>query len=159
VVDDTRVSDAPALLAAEIERSALSVGVAESMTGGALAEALVTIPGSGEWLAGGVIAYQADVKHGLLGVSPGPVICESAAEEMARGVARLLGTDVGISTTGCAGPDTMEGQAVGTTWIGVSRGARATARRYRFRGPPTEIRTNGGPAAIERGAPPVSTLA
>src|SRR3954470_12582894 len=107
-------------LTSAIEDKRLSVGVAESMTGGALGEALVSLPGSGEWLAGGVISYMTRVKRALLGVSDGPVISESAAIEMAIGAARLLGTEVGISTTGCAGPDTMEGQPVGTTWISVA---------------------------------------
>jgi PncC family amidohydrolase len=126
----------------------LSVGVAESMTGGALAEALVTIPGSGDWLAGGVISYFTRVKRDVLGVSPGPVISESAARDMARGSARVLGTDVGISTTGCAGPDEMEGQPVGSAWIAVAVRDRTTARHFQFEGEPAEVRTQAVEAAI-----------
>src|SRR5436189_6461352 len=86
----------------------LSVATAESMTGGAVAEALVAVPGSREWLAGGLIAYSSRLKFELLGVRRGPVVTEAAAREMAAGVSRVVGTDVGIATTGCAGPAPME---------------------------------------------------
>jgi PncC family amidohydrolase len=131
-----------------LARGRLSVGLAESMTGGALGEALVALPGSGEWLAGGVISYMSRVKHDLLGVSDGPVITERAAVEMALGAARVLGADVGVSTTGCAGPDTMEEQPVGTTWIAVSLDGGARARHHRFAGRPSAVRRQAVAAAI-----------
>jgi PncC family amidohydrolase len=131
-----------------LRSTGLSVGVAESMTGGALAEALVEIPGSGEWLAGGVISYLTRVKRELLGVTAGPVISDAAAREMAIGATRVLGTDVGISTTGCAGPEAMEGEPVGSTWIGVAIGDRTTARHHQFRGKPNAIRDQAVDAAI-----------
>jgi PncC family amidohydrolase len=110
------------------------------MTAGMLTESLVCIPGSGEWLAGGVIAYLTRVKRELLGVTEERVISRGAAIEMAAGVARLLRTDVGISTTGSAGPETMEGQPVGATWVGVAVGERRYAEFRVFGGDPAAIR-------------------
>ncbi len=100
------------------------------MTGGGLALALVTVPGSGTWFKGGVVAYDSAVKYELLGVTPGPVICASAATEMATGVARLLHADVGVATTGCSGPEPMEGQPIGTLWVGVSIDGRLHASKH-----------------------------
>jgi PncC family amidohydrolase len=122
------------------------------MTGGALGEVLVSLPGSGEWLAGGVISYMSRVKRQVLGVSEGPVISESAAVEMAHGVANVLGTEVGISTTGCAGPDTMEGQPVGSTWIAVVVDGRARARHHQFAGSSSGVRRQAVAAAIRLAA-------
>ena len=141
-------SDDIARLTSAIKERQLSVGLAESMTGGALGEALVSLPGSGDWLAGGVISYMSRVKRDVLGVSDGPVISESAAIEMAVGAARILSTRVGISTTGVAGPATMEGEPVGSTWIAVALDGRARARHYQFAGTPTGVRRQAVAAAI-----------
>ncbi len=123
-----------------LARSQLTVATAESMTGGALAEALVAVPGASEWLAGGVIAYMSRVKYDLLGVREGPVVCEAAARQMAVSVARLLDTDVGVSTTGVAGPEPMEDQPVGTLFVGVSVHGHVTCRHYVLDGDPFENR-------------------
>jgi PncC family amidohydrolase len=123
----------------------LTVATAESMTGGALAEALVAVPGSSEWLAGGVIAYQSRVKFDVLGVTEGPVICASAAREMALGAARVLRTDVGVATTGCAGPEPMEDQPVGTLWVGCAIHDEVHARHFQLDG-------DGDPAQIRAAA-------
>jgi nicotinamide-nucleotide amidase len=146
-VNDVSSHDLSRLTSAIKDRQ-LSVALAESMTGGALGEALVSLPGSGDWLAGGVIAYMSRVKRDLLGVSDGPVIAESAAMEMAVGVARTLSTEVGISTTGVAGPATMEQEPVGSTWIAVAVDGNARARHYQFVGTPTAIRRQAVAAAI-----------
>ncbi|MFM8530090.1 MAG: CinA family protein, partial [Ilumatobacteraceae bacterium] len=67
-----------------------------------------------------VVSYASDVKFALLGVARGPVVSESAAGEMADGVRRVVGSDVGLSLTGVAGPDEQDGQPVGTLWVGVA---------------------------------------
>src|SRR5689334_21195233 len=103
-----------------VEHRKLTVAVAESITGGELAHALVALPGSGEWFKGGVVAYDSAIKHDLLGVDEGPVVSPDAAIQMASGVARLMDADVGIATTGCSGPEPMEEQPVGTLWVGVA---------------------------------------
>ena len=128
------------LLAELVAERGLTVSTAESMTGGAVAEALVAVPGSSDWLAGGVISYMSRVKYELLGVRPGPVICEPAAREMASAVARLMRTDLGIATTGVAGPAPMEDQPVGTLWVGVAVRSDVHARHCLLDGDPAAIR-------------------
>ena len=135
-----------------LARAQLTIATAESMTGGALAESLVTVPGASEWLAGGVIAYMSRVKYDLLGVRKGPVICEEAARQMAISVARLLGTDVGVSTTGVAGPEPMEDQPVGTLFVGVSVRGRVVARHCMLDGDPPEIRAGAVREALRLAA-------
>ena len=61
------------------------------------------------------------MKFDLLGVARGPVVSASAAEEMAAGVRRVLGADVGLSVTGVAGPEEQDGQPAGTVFIGVAK--------------------------------------
>jgi 2'-5' RNA ligase len=84
---------------------------------------------------GAVASYATDVKRSILGVTAELVVTEEAAKQMAVGAQRALGADVGISVTGVAGPDEMEGQAVGTVWYGLAilsragGGARAHALR------------------------------
>ncbi len=126
-----------------------TIATAESMTGGALAETLVPVPGSGEWLAGGIVAYMSRVKFDVLGVRPGRVISEEAAREMALGATRVLGTDVGIATTGCAGPEPMEEQPVGTLWVGVAVRGRVAAGHFFIDGDPSGIRADAVQRALD----------
>ena len=100
-----------------------TIGVAESLTGGLLVQALARAEGSGDWLRGGVVAYARGVKHDVLGVAADKVVSSAAAAEMAGGVRRLLGADVAVAVTGVAGPDHQDGEPPGTVWIGVDTGA------------------------------------
>jgi nicotinamide-nucleotide amidase len=116
-----------------------SVATAESCTGGLVAQALARATGSLDWFRGGVVAYQRGVKYDVLGLTPGPVVTERAAQEMARGVARLLGADVAVSVTGAAGPDPLDGAAPGTVVVGTFVDGRAAARVLRFEGDPGAV--------------------
>jgi competence/damage-inducible protein CinA-like protein len=98
----------------------LTLGVAESLTGGLVGSRLTAVPGASGWFRGSLVVYASEVKRSLLGVSAGPVVSESAALEMAAGAARVLGADVGLSLTGVAGPDEQDGQPVGSVWVGVT---------------------------------------
>ncbi len=107
-----------------LQKQKASIATAESCTGGMLADQLTNIPGSSNYMRGGVIAYANSVKTGLLGVreedlSAYGAVSKAVALQMAEGVARQLGADVGVSTTGIAGPGggTAE-KPVGTVWIG-----------------------------------------
>jgi nicotinamide-nucleotide amidase len=126
-----------------------TVAVAESCTGGLLAQALTGMPGSGDWFRGGVVAYQRDVKFDLLGVTPGPVVTERAAREMARGVADLLGADAAVSITGAAGPEPHDGVPPGTVVVGVVVDGRVAAREYHFEGSPDEVCRQARDAALD----------
>ena len=96
-----------------------TLAVAESVTGGLIGGRITNIPGSSEVFRGGVVSYASDVKFDVLGVTPGPVVSESAAIEMARGVRRVLKSDVALAVTGVAGPDEQDGRPVGTLCVGV----------------------------------------
>lgn len=99
----------------------LTLAVAESVTGGLVTGRLTNVPGASRVLRGGVVSYASEVKFDLLGVTPGPVVSESAAREMARGVRAALNADIGLSLTGVAGPDEQDGQPVGTLFVGLAQ--------------------------------------
>lgn len=115
--------DASALLHA-LARRGWTIAVAESLTGGLVTAALVSVPGASALVRGGVVAYATDLKHRLLGVddvllaSRGAVDPE-VATQMAAGVRDRVGADVGLSTTGVAGPDPQDGLPVGTVYLGI----------------------------------------
>jgi nicotinamide-nucleotide amidase len=104
-----------------------TLAVAESLTGGLVAAALTSVPGSSAAFRGGVVCYATDLKAALLGVPSdllgrhGAVHPEVAAA-MAEGAARRLAATFGAATTGVAGPDPADGQPVGTVYIAVSGG-------------------------------------
>jgi nicotinamide-nucleotide amidase len=107
-----------------------TVGVAESLTGGSVAAALVDVAGASLVLRGAVVAYATDLKAELLGVDRDLLDREGAvhplvAEQMARGVARRAGADYGIATTGVAGPDPQDGLLPGTVHVAVVGPGRA----------------------------------
>jgi nicotinamide-nucleotide amidase len=118
----------------------LTLAVAESVTGGYLAGRLTAVPGASKVFRGGVVAYASDIKHELLDVPPGPVVTEDAAMAMADGVRTRLGADVGLATTGVAGPDPQEGVRVGTVFLGMAIGDRVEAQYVRLPGDRERIR-------------------
>lgn len=98
----------------------LTLGLAESVTGGLVSGRLTNIAGASNVLRGGVVSYASEVKFDVLGVTNGPVVSPEAAVEMAVGAQRVFGADVGLSLTGVAGPAEQEGQRPGTLCIGVA---------------------------------------
>ena len=126
-----------AVLAA-LKAHSLTLGTAESCTGGFIGKLLTDVPGSSESFFGGVISYANEVKSGVLGVNSrtlrdfGAVSRETAAE-MAVGARRVLGTDVAVSVTGIAGPDggTAE-KPVGTVCFGIADRAGVRTKRRQF---------------------------
>jgi nicotinamide-nucleotide amidase len=100
----------------------LTLGLAESLTGGLVAARLSAISGASDVLRGSVVSYASDVKFDVLGVTPGPVVSEAAAREMAEGARKVLGSDIGVALTGVAGPLPQPGEPdvpVGTVCIAV----------------------------------------
>ncbi len=114
--DDTMESVVLALL----EQRGWTFGVAESVTGGLVGGRLTNVAGSSRVFRGGVISYASDVKFGVLGVTPGPVVSEGAAAEMAVGARRVLGCDVALALTGVAGPDEQDGRPAGTLCVAAA---------------------------------------
>ncbi|MDH6533157.1 nicotinamide-nucleotide amidase [Aurantimicrobium minutum] len=132
-----------------IERLAargLTLAVAESLTGGLLCAALTEVPGASAVVRGGVVAYATDLKSRLLGVdenllaTAGPVDADTALA-MAEGVAQRLGADIGLSTTGVAGPDPQGGKSVGTVFIACSWGNTRKVEELSLAGTRNEIRS------------------
>lgn len=102
------------------------MATAESCTGGLIASSIVDIPGSSAVLAGGIVAYQNEIKVKLLDVSAATidkygVVSAETVKEMAEGARRKFGCEWAVATTGIAGPGGAEpGKPVGTVWIGVA---------------------------------------
>ena len=123
---------APVVVAVLTERGQ-SVAVAESLTGGLLAAALVEVPGASVVFRGGIVAYATDLKATLLGV-PWPLlerygaVHADVAGAMAEGARTRLGATFGVATTGVAGPDPADGQPVGTVHIAAA-GPSGTQRQ------------------------------
>jgi nicotinamide-nucleotide amidase len=121
-IDDETMEHA---VAGRLLARGLTLGVAESLTGGLVASRLVNVEGASAWFRGAVVSYAPEVKHSLLGVARGPVVSAGAAEAMALGARRALGSDVGLALTGVAGPDADEGVEVGTVFVGLALGEDA----------------------------------
>ncbi len=102
-----------------LQERGLTIGTAESVTGGLIAARLTDVPGSSEVFRGSVVAYASQVKYDVLGVAIGPVVTDEAAEQMAAGACRVLGTDVAVAVTGVAGPASQEGVPPGVVYFGL----------------------------------------
>ena len=104
----------------------LTMGTAESCTGGLIAKRMTDLPGSSAVLKGGVVSYTNEVKAGVLGVPQALLdekgaVCAEVAEQMARGARRALGCDLAVSVTGVAGPDSDDrGNPVGLVYAALA---------------------------------------
>ena len=123
-----------------------TIALAESLTGGLAAARLINSPGSSAYVLGGVVAYSNEIKKKILGVSSQTILNHGAvsaqtAEEMASGVRAALGADVGLSSTGIAGPDggTAE-KPVGLVQFGLSAADALVREHHIFHGSRNEIR-------------------
>jgi PncC family amidohydrolase len=123
-----------------LEARGTHLAVAESCTGGLLGDWLTNVPGSSAWFLGGVIAYDDQVKIGVLGV-PEAIIREHGAVSapcaaaMAAGARALLNTDFAVAITGIAGPSGgTPTKPVGTTYIGVASAAGTTVAHHTWSG-------------------------
>jgi len=118
----------------------LSLGVAESLTGGLMGARFTSVPGASDVFRGGIVSYASDVKFSLLGVPEGPVVAAEAARAMAVGARRVLGADVALATTGVAGPAEQEGQPVGTVFLGLAMDDSSEAQQMQLPGDRQRIR-------------------
>ena len=122
-----------------------TLATAESLTGGLLAARITDTPGSSAWYRGGVCAYDADAKTGLLAVPPvlldaaGPV-SEAVAAAMAEGARGLVDADVGLATTGAAGPEPHGGQPPGVAWLAVADAVGTRTRQLHAPGDRSQVR-------------------
>lgn len=122
-VDDEAIEDA---VARTVVAAGVTLGLAESLTGGLAASRLVNVPGASRWFRGSVVSYASGVKFALLGVPEGPVVSEDAARAMADGARSVLGSDVGLAITGVAGPEPQDDRPPGTVFVGLARAGHPT---------------------------------
>lgn len=127
----------------------LSVAAAESLTSGLIAQKLGAGPDAADWFRGSVVAYQEPVKFDVLGVREGPVATADTAEEMALGVAKLLGADVAVAATGVGGPGPSEGKPAGTVFLAVTVDGQVSARELDLDGDPGEVIEHTADHALE----------
>lgn len=123
------MTEVPSLSAAQVIRDlrarGLTIATCESLTGGGLGAALTSISGASQVYRGGLITYASDLKTSLAGVdavhvAAHGVINETSARQMAVGAAWTCRADIGLATTGVAGPDPQDGEAPGTVWLGLA---------------------------------------
>lgn len=133
----------------------LTLSVAESCTGGLITHRLTNVPGSSNYLLGGVVAYSYDAKERVLGVRHDTLyehgaVSQETALEMARGVRRLLGSDVALAVTGIAGPSggTPE-KPVGLVYIALSARDFERCERYVWSGDRLQNKQQSSEAALK----------
>ncbi|WP_209371750.1 CinA family protein [Brevibacterium renqingii] len=117
----------------------IRVAAAESLTGGRIASHLSAASGSGDWFAGGVVAYSSEVKHRLLKVPRGSVISREAVEAMARSVSDMMDADAVVAASGAGGPEGQDGQEPGTTCLAVIVDGEVETAVHHFSGEPLDI--------------------
>jgi nicotinamide-nucleotide amidase len=150
--DDTTVGGA---ILAELVRRGRTLGVAESVTGGAIASAFVAVPGASAAFFGGVVAYDNAVKQSLLSVRAETLasfgaVSEETAIEMARGARTALGTDFALATTGIAGPTGGSAEKpVGLVWFALADDTgEVHTHRATFPGQRSDIRDRATMTAL-----------
>ncbi len=117
-----------------------TIAVAESCTGGLIANRLTNIPGSSDYFTAGLVTYSNKAKMELLGVDREAIeekgaVSSEVAEQMAEGVRKDRGTDIGLASTGIAGPGGgSEEKPVGTVYMGVSTKKKTESRLFHFSG-------------------------
>jgi nicotinamide-nucleotide amidase len=129
-----------ATVGALLKQRGLTIAVAESCTGGLIGHRLTNVPGSSAYVKGGVIAYSNEIKQQSLGVraqtlSAHGAVSEETAVEMAAGVRRALGSDIGLAVTGIAGPEGgTPDKPVGTVCVALVAADVVHHRRYQLWG-------------------------
>lgn len=117
-----------ALVGELLRKKGLTLATMESCTGGLLADLLTNVPGSSDYFKGGLVTYSNELKRAS-GVDARLIaqhgaVSPEVAEAMAEAARQRVGTDIGVATTGVAGPDKLEGKPVGTVYTGLSDGVR-----------------------------------
>ena len=144
----------PSQAVAALVGAGRTVATAESLTGGLVCAALTDVPGSSAVVRGAVVAYATELKARVLGVDPellatGGAVQAEVARQMATGVCRALGADVGVATTGVAGPDPQDGRAVGTVFVAVAADGRVHVTELALSGDRGTIRARTVEAALD----------
>lgn len=126
------------ILGVRLFEKGLTLGTAESCTGGNIAHMITSVPGSSKYFKGSVVSYANEEKVNVLHVSQENIdkytaVSEIVATQMAKGIQQLLNVDCAIATTGIAGPDGgTEENPVGTVWICTIYKNKSITKRYQF---------------------------
>jgi nicotinamide-nucleotide amidase len=134
----TQTTNIQELIADFLNKNQLTLSVAESLTGGTISKKITSVPGSSSYYKGGITSYSIDAKESVLGVPDDliqqhTVVSEDVAMEMAKQSATLFNTDIAISTTGVAGPDSDEfNNPVGLAYIGLYFQGKIFVKKYFF---------------------------
>lgn len=135
-----------AVLAASLQSAGKSLAAAESLTGGAFSSKLVSVPGTSGYYKGCIVCYDTSVKEKALHISADLLeregtVSTACAEAMAMNVRKQLDSTIGISFTGIAGPDAVEGKPVGTVYITIAeKGETPITTKHLFQGDREQIR-------------------
>lgn len=144
-VDNETVHD---VIFSHLRKRSWSIATAESMTGGLVAASLTSVPGSSDFVRGGLVAYDKELKKSLLGVNDvSTVVSVETAIAMAKGGQDLLGADVVVSVTGSAGPRALE-KPVGTVVVAVATPEGAHGRELMMPGDRERVRAYGTTTAL-----------
>ncbi|MVA75656.1 nicotinamide-nucleotide amidohydrolase family protein [Auraticoccus sp. F435] len=132
-------------LVAELTGRGLTLATAESLTAGLVAATVAEVPGASAVLRGGVVAYAGELKAELLGVPVDVLarhgaVSQQTAAALAAGARQRLRADLGLGTTGVAGPDPAEGHPPGHVWIAVATADRVETRLLDLPGGRQEVR-------------------
>jgi PncC family amidohydrolase len=119
-------------------KKGLTLSVAESCTGGLISHYVTNLPGASGFFISGIVAYSAEIKKDILGVSPGTlnkygIVSAETAREMAERTRLLSGTDYAVSTTGNLGPDVLEGKEKGLVYIAAGREGKTVSKELRLK--------------------------
>lgn len=150
-VEEEELQDAVAAL---LVKHRLTVAVAEGVTGGALADALVGVPGASAWFRGGVVAYDDGLKRELLGVPADVLAAEGAvsaavAEAMAVGCRTRLGVDLALATVGVAGPGPLtDDRPAGLVWVALAHADGTATATFHWVGNRAEVRRRTAKMAL-----------
>ncbi len=115
--DDDRIE---VLLGKLLKENNLKISVAESFTGGKVSSLITSVPGSSNYFKGSIVAYNREIKENLLNVKTKNIYSKECVIEMAENVKKLFNSDIGIATSGVAGPDKDDNVSVGTFFFGIS---------------------------------------
>ena len=145
-VTDSQLESLAASVLSQARQQGLTVGTAESLTGGMISAALTAVPGSSDVMRGGVVSYAVSVKESELAVSEetvdkhGVVSCQ-VAEQMAVGACSALGCDAAVAVTGIAGPGGAEpNKPVGTVCFGIACNGNVSSQTVHFEGDRNQVR-------------------
>ena len=136
VVYGVDVESLEEVVSALLKKDRLTLSAAESCTGGLIAKRITDLPGASEVFRGGIVSYTNGVKAGALGVPEAVLeesgaVSEPVARAMAEGCRRVCGSDLAVSVTGVAGPDSDDrGTEVGTVFIALASDSGTICRRF-----------------------------